>query len=320
MPETLYIIDVSSILFQVFHAIPPMTGPKGQPTNAVFGFTRDLQFILREKQPTYLICAMDSAGPGVRTEIYAEYKANRAEMPDDLVPQIDMAREVMEAHGCLVIEHAGWEADDVIATATRQAVERGIDVRIVTGDKDARQLLGPQVQVYNVRKNACFDEARLVALEERLERFSRHHDPQGMSGRLAHVHETMRRAAGKVQHAASLSLHRRLTQDNREGAGRDEDNLVLTGVGVGRNAGPRWCFDSEYIIGATRLAGGDLLPHDVADLVHFVAVSRSNHERVMGIGRWRRDDHRRDHKRGYTPTGSFVWKAAHEGSFRPTCH
>ena len=163
MAETLYVVDVYSLLFQVFHAIPPMTGPKGQPTNAVFGFTRDIMTIQQQKRPEYFVCAMDSGGPGVRSEIYAEYKANRSAMPEDLVPQIPMLREVLDAFRCLTIEHEGWEADDVLATVTREAVERGIDVVIVTADKDARQLLSPHVRIFNARKNAFYGEAELLA-------------------------------------------------------------------------------------------------------------------------------------------------------------
>jgi DNA polymerase-1 len=162
MSDFLYIIDTLSLVFQVYHAIPEMTGPKGQPTNAVFGFTRDLQMILQNNQPTHLICAMDTPGPGVRNEIYKEYKANRSETPEDLSSQIPVIIAVIKGFGVPVIEHEGWEADDVIATLSRQAVEKGMEVRIVTSDKDIRQLLGPLVQIYNCRKGAFFDEKQLL--------------------------------------------------------------------------------------------------------------------------------------------------------------
>ena len=162
MSEQLYVIDAFSCIFQVFYAIrQPMTGAKGQPTNAVFGFTGDLRHLLNDIKPEYLICAMDSPGEGVRNEIYTEYKANRDEMPDDLRPQIDAIVEIVEGYNIPVIRFDGWEADDVIATVTRQAVEKGLDVRIVTNDKDARQLIGPQVQLYNIRKKTYSDEAFL---------------------------------------------------------------------------------------------------------------------------------------------------------------
>jgi DNA polymerase-1 len=162
MSDILYLIDTLSLVFQVYHAIPEMTGPKGQPTNAVFGFTRDLQMILQNNQPSHLICAMDTPGPGVRNEIYEEYKANRSAPPEDLPPQIPVIIDVIEGFGVPVIEHEGWEADDVIATLCRQAVEKGMEVRIVSSDKDLRQLLGPHVQIYNCRKGLFYDEKQLL--------------------------------------------------------------------------------------------------------------------------------------------------------------
>ncbi len=158
---TLFLIDTFSLLFQVFHAIPSMTSPKGLPANAVFGFTRDLFNFLKQHKPTHWVCAMDSPGDGVRNEIYPEYKANRTEMPDDLRPQIEMVQRVMAGFGIPTIGLPGWEADDVIATLTRLAVERGWEVRIVTNDKDARQLLGPRVKLFNVRKNTWYEASDL---------------------------------------------------------------------------------------------------------------------------------------------------------------
>jgi DNA polymerase-1 len=162
MNKLLYIIDTYALVFQVFHAIPSMTGPKGQPTNAIFGITRDLLTILKNKQPTHLLAAMESVGPGVRNEIYADYKANRSEMPDDLRPQIPGILQIFAGFRIPVVEHAGWEADDVIATIASRAAESGFDVRIVTNDKDTRQLIGPRIKLYNVRKDLVFDEQDLL--------------------------------------------------------------------------------------------------------------------------------------------------------------
>ncbi|MFN9720123.1 MAG: 5'-3' exonuclease H3TH domain-containing protein, partial [Planctomycetota bacterium] len=159
--DCLYIIDTFSLMFQVFHAIPPMTGTQGQPTNAVFGFTRDI-FAILDRKPTYLVCAFDSPGPGKRDEIYGHYKANRSEMPEDLRPQIPLIKELLAGFRIPSLEMAGWEADDVIATVTAQAVQKGLDVVIVSTDKDARQLLGPQVRMLNCRKNTFLDEAGLM--------------------------------------------------------------------------------------------------------------------------------------------------------------
>lgn len=163
MPETLYLIDLFSLVFQVFHAIPEMTSPSGQPTNAIFGFTRDLLNIFKAKQPTHLLCAVDSSGPGTREALYAAYKANRSEMPQELRAQIPFILETLAAFGIPAIEFPGWEADDVIATVVEQAAQRDMDVCIVSNDKDVRQLLGPRVRAYNVRKDNYLGEAELLA-------------------------------------------------------------------------------------------------------------------------------------------------------------
>ena len=118
---TFYILDAFSLIFQVFHAIPEMTGPAGQPTQAVFGIFRDMLNLLRDRKPDYLAAAFDGAGPVFRSDIFAEYKANRAEMPDDLVPQIPVIRRVFEGFRVPVLMEPGMEADDVIATLARRA-------------------------------------------------------------------------------------------------------------------------------------------------------------------------------------------------------
>lgn len=158
--ECIYIIDTFSLMFQVFHAIPAMTGTRGQPTNAVFGFTRDIYAIL-DRKPGYLVCAIDSPGPGKREEIFDRYKANRTEIPEDLRPQIPLIKQLLECFRIPGIECPQWEADDVIATLTNQALARDLDVVIVSTDKDARQLLGPHVQMLNCRRNEFYNEASL---------------------------------------------------------------------------------------------------------------------------------------------------------------
>ncbi len=163
MTETVYLVDTFSLMFQVFHAIrQPMTGAGGQPTNAVYGFTTDLRYLRNEVKPTHLVCALESPGPGERSKISADYKANRGEIPPDLKPQIPWIIEVIKAYNIPAISSPGWEADDVIATLSKQGSGRGMDVRIVTSDKDARQLLGPNVQMYNIRKKLFLDEAFLL--------------------------------------------------------------------------------------------------------------------------------------------------------------
>ena len=163
MPEILYLIDVYSLVFQVFHAIPEMTGPQGLPTNAVFGITRDLLNIIRQKRPTHILCATDPSGPGERDRLYPAYKAQRGATPEELKPQFPLIIETIESFGIPVLEVPGWEADDVIATVVEQSQGRDMDVYIVTNDKDARQLLSPRVRIYYVRKDQFLNEADLLA-------------------------------------------------------------------------------------------------------------------------------------------------------------
>lgn len=158
---TFYILDAFSLIFQVFHAIPEMTGPAGQPTQAVFGIFRDALNLIRDRRPDYLAAAFDGEGPVFRSEIFEAYKANRSEMPADLALQIPVIRRVFEGFHVPVLIEPGMEADDVIATLARRGEERGLDVFICTSDKDARQLLSDQVKVLNIRRNKIMDTEAL---------------------------------------------------------------------------------------------------------------------------------------------------------------
>ncbi|MBI3410890.1 MAG: DNA polymerase I [Planctomycetes bacterium] len=160
--ETLYLIDAYSLIFQVFHALPEMSSPSGLPTNAVFGFTKDLLYLRDERKPTYLLCVFDMPGPTFRDEIYTEYKANRAPMPDDLQLQIPLIRQVLEGVRIPVLGMEGYEADDLIATLARRGAERGMDVYICSSDKDCRQLLSDHVNIFNLRKLEVYDREALL--------------------------------------------------------------------------------------------------------------------------------------------------------------
>jgi DNA polymerase-1 len=157
----MYLIDAHSLIFQVFHAIPAMTSPKGLPTNALFGFTRDVLFLRTEKKPDYLIAVFDVAGPTFRDRLYPEYKAHRAPMPDDLQPQIALIHQLLEAMRVPILGQSGFEADDVIATVATAAAQRGLEVFICTTDKDCRQLINDRVRLYNLRKKEVLDREAL---------------------------------------------------------------------------------------------------------------------------------------------------------------
>jgi DNA polymerase I len=159
---TLYLIDAHSLIFQVFHAIPEMTSPSGLPTNALFGFTRDLLFLRTHKRPEYLLCAFDRAEPTFRDRLYPAYKANRSPIPPDLCAQVPLIQDVLGAMRLPVLSVSGYEADDVIATLSKAAAARGLEVFICTSDKDCRQLLDDRVRMYNLRKHLAFDRAALM--------------------------------------------------------------------------------------------------------------------------------------------------------------
>ncbi len=161
-PEVLYLVDAHSLIFQVFHAIPGMSSPSGVPTNAVFGFGRDL-INLRKRKPAYLVCAFDRPEPTFRQALYAEYKANRGPMPSDLQQQLPLIQRLVAAMNIPVISHPRFEADDVIATIAKHASQRGLNVFLCTSDKDCRQLIDDRVRLFSVRKNQAFGRAELLA-------------------------------------------------------------------------------------------------------------------------------------------------------------
>jgi DNA polymerase-1 len=156
-----FAVDAHSLIFQVFHALPEMSSPRGEQVGAVFGFVRDMLYLIEEKKPDALICAFDLSGPTFRSELYDQYKAERGEMPDELVGQIPKIEQVLAALGIPVLTWEGYEADDVLATIARICDERGANCLIVSGDKDCRQLITDRVAVYNIRKNQVFDAAAL---------------------------------------------------------------------------------------------------------------------------------------------------------------
>ena len=162
----LLLIDGSSQMYRAYHAIRNLTGPDGKSTNAVYGFVTMLRKLVADHQPEFLAAAFDLRGPTFRTELASDYKANRAPMPPDLVEQVPWVHQACEAFGVPVLTSERFEADDVIGTLTRQAVAAGLDVVIVTGDKDFFQLVGGPVQVFNPREPGTWYDA--AGVEEKM--------------------------------------------------------------------------------------------------------------------------------------------------------
>ncbi len=162
-PPRLVLVDGSSYLYRAFNALPPLKSSRGEPTGAVLGVLNMLHKLVREEAPALLAVVMDAPGRTFRDELYAEYKAQRPPMPDELRDQIAPLAEVVAASGIPLLRIAGVEADDVIGTLARQATAAGIETLISTGDKDMAQLVGPQVTVVDTMADRRYDRDGVIA-------------------------------------------------------------------------------------------------------------------------------------------------------------
>jgi DNA polymerase-1 len=154
---SVFLIDASSYIYRAFHALPPLTSPDGLPTNAVYGFTTMLLKLLRDSNARYVAAVFDSPGRTFRDDLFDAYKANREGMPDELAAQLPLIRDVLNTLRIHQISVPGVEADDVIGTLARRLVD-GVDIVIVTGDKDLMQLVGPHVRIWDTMRDRWFDE------------------------------------------------------------------------------------------------------------------------------------------------------------------
>jgi len=159
MAETrpLVLVDGSSYLYRAYHALPPLTNSSGEATGAVYGVISMLKRLLSDYDPERMAVVFDAPGPTFRSEIYAEYKAHRPPMPEDLASQIAPLKEAVEAMGLPLLVVEGVEADDVIGTLAREERERGGEVVISTGDKDLAQLVDDHVTLINTMNQETLD-------------------------------------------------------------------------------------------------------------------------------------------------------------------
>ena len=160
--KRVFVVDAHSLIHQLFHALPEMTSPDGRPVNAVFGFVRDMIHLLTNYKPDFLICAFDAKEPSFRKEIYAEYKAHRPELDADIIPQIELIEQFLEALGIPVLRRPGFEADDIMATLASIVEAQGGECVLVTNDKDCRQLITDRVKLLNLRKETYIDREALL--------------------------------------------------------------------------------------------------------------------------------------------------------------
>lgn len=155
----LFLIDGSNAFYRAYHALTRLSNSRGIPTNATYGFAAMLYKVLHDHQPDYVAIAWDAPGRTFRDDLYADYKAQRPEMPEDLVAQLPWIRRVVAAFRVAAIEAPGFEADDVIGTLARRAEQAGLDVVILSGDKDMMQLVTETVTLLDTMKDKVTDLA-----------------------------------------------------------------------------------------------------------------------------------------------------------------
>jgi len=160
--KELFLVDGSGFIFRAYHALPPLTRPDGTPVGAVMGFCNMLHKLLTSHPDAHIAIIFDAARLNFRNEIYADYKAHRPPAPEDLVPQFPLIREASEAFGLPTIEMEGYEADDLIATYARLANDNGIDVTIVSSDKDLMQLVRDGVSMIDPMKQITIGREQVI--------------------------------------------------------------------------------------------------------------------------------------------------------------
>src|SRR5208283_3112679 len=163
--KQLILVDGSGYIFRAFHALPPMNTSHGLPTHAVYGFVRMLLKLLKDVRPSHIAIVFDSPKRTFRDDLFADYKANRAEAPNDLVVQIPYIHRAVEAFRIKSLMLDGFEADDVIGTLAKRAAHEHFIVTIITADKDFMQLVGPHVALWDTMRE------KRIGVREVKERF-----------------------------------------------------------------------------------------------------------------------------------------------------
>jgi DNA polymerase I len=161
MKPRLYLVDAHAYLHRAYHALPPLKNSKGEPVGALYGFARTLLQLLRRDKPEAMAVCLDTPGPTFRHKRFEAYKATRKEIDGDLLAQLPQAQPLAESLGLKTVGLEGWEADDIMATLARKAVKAGWDAVLVTGDKDALQLVGPGIRVFNVSRDTWMDPPQI---------------------------------------------------------------------------------------------------------------------------------------------------------------
>lgn len=152
MAEKLFLLDGHSLAHRAFYALPLLQNKDGEYTNAVYGFARMLLRLIEDEKPDYMIVVFDRKEPTFRHKEYPDYKGNRKEMPEELGPQFPLIEEFLKGLNIATISKAGYEADDIIGTLAKKAEAEGMEVRIVTGDRDSLQLVDDRINVLYTKR------------------------------------------------------------------------------------------------------------------------------------------------------------------------
>ena len=160
--KRVFLIDGNAYCYRAYYAIKDLHTSSGQPTNAIYGFVKMLQMLIKKEKPDYLAIAFDLKAPTFRHQKYEQYKEQREPMPLELVSQIPFIKEIIRAYNIPLFEKEGFEADDILATIAERAKKEGMMVYIVSGDKDALQLVDERVKVYNTHKEEVIYDVERV--------------------------------------------------------------------------------------------------------------------------------------------------------------
>lgn len=170
--QKLFLLDAYALIYRAYYALirSPRMNSKGENTSAVYGFVNTLEEVLQKQAPTHIAVAFDPSGPTFRHDAYPEYKAQREETPEDIRRAVPVIKDIIRAYNIPILEVPGFEADDVIGTVARRAAEAGLEVRMITPDKDYAQLVGEHVKMCRPGHGSAPME--VLGVEEVCEKYS----------------------------------------------------------------------------------------------------------------------------------------------------
>ena len=244
--KKLMLIDGNSLINRAYFGVRPLSAPDGTPTNAVYGFLAILQKLLDDEDPDALAVAFDRREPTFRHQHSAAYKATRKPMPEELAVQMPIIKDILDAMGVCRCELPGWEADDLLGTLSRRGAESGAECVVVTGDKDALQLVGPRVRVMNVKTR--MGQTETVDYDEARFREEYGFDPPKMVDLKALMGDTSDNIPGVpgVGEKTALELLRRFGSLDGVYAGLGDES-IKKGVRARLEAGRESAYDSYWL-------------------------------------------------------------------------